>query len=249
MNDNNQETNGTRRSRFNFSNNKLDPLTTEKTAKAGRRPRTGDAVKPKPERPAKDGPLIFNVATLLREPEGAHREYEYEQTALKLSDDPEDKPNEARNIEGFIKLTKVRKDVLTQGDGVADVTLECVRCLRDYEQEVEYEIEEIFRPSIDVFTGYAVQLEDAKDAGDLRIDGNHLLNLGEAIRQQILVSLPVAPVCGDDCPGYGAIMERVNSDVQPSADVDDEVATPADPRWAALSQLLDGDAKPKKGKK
>jgi uncharacterized protein len=71
----------------------------------------------------------------------------------------------------------------------------------------------------------------------LIIDDNHLLDLGEAIRQQILVSLPMYPVCGDDCPGLYQELERVNSDVVEEEAAEEEVPEAIDKRWAALKNL------------
>lgn len=237
---NDEQPGAPRRSRFNFSYNSVsqpEPTTP--------RPRLTKAERIEKERlrPEKDGPLIFNVASLLRDPEGSHRDYDYYQEQLVISNDPEDKPHEATEVEGFIKLTKIRKEILAQGDGEADVVLECVRCLREFDYHTEYEIEEIFRPSIDIITGLPAKFENTEEAADLRLDGNHLLNLGEAIRQQILVSVPISPVCGDDCPGYSEILERVNSKstIADSEDSEEEDTPLADPRWAALTQLLENN--------
>jgi uncharacterized protein len=218
------------RSRFNFSNTRFDAPQhehieeREPVAKA-RKLRPGE----------KGGPLIFNVSQLLRDPEGSTRTYDYEQDVLTLNEDiGEDiAGSEATNVQGDVRLTKVRHDILAQGPGEADVVLNCVRCLNDYTQHIEYEIEDIFRPSIDVLTGLPVKPEVPEDEADLRIDQNHLIDLGEAIRQQILVSLPMQPICGDDCPGLYQYLEEINKDVTEEADEE----APADPRWSALSKL------------
>ena len=59
------------------------------------------------------------------------------------------------------------------------------------------------------------------------IDENHELDFSEPLRQEILVSLPMRPACGDDCPGPDVLEAG-----------DDEAV---DDRLAALAILLDDD--------
>lgn len=226
------------RSRFNFSNARFVPASPAPQPEIERSPRSS-----KPRRvhhEEKSGPLIFNVAQLLRDHEGATRDYDYEQDHLHLNDavDEDIDATDATGIHGHVRLTRVRHDILAQGPGQAEVVLNCVRCLRDYQQHVDYEVEEVFRPSIDVVTGLPVSTEAPEDEADLKIDSNHLIDLGEAIRQQILVSLPMQPICGDDCPGLYEYLDEINRDADQTEDAPDaEDAPPADPRWAALSKL------------
>lgn len=243
------------RSRFNFSNSRFAPSVSEPEAVPASKPSSDDTLERR-ERPRrlrvrhkqKSGPLIFNVAQLLLDIEGATRQYDYAQEYLHLNDPVGDDiaGTEATNVHGYIRLMRVRHDVLAQGPGQAEVILNCVRCLNDYVQQINYEVEELFTPSIDVVTGTPVEDKDLGDGqADLKIDANHLIDLGEAIRQQILVDLPMQPLCGDDCPGLFEFLAEVNQDwEEPEAnqhDEDDAAEEPtdltADPRWAALTKI------------
>ncbi len=247
-----------RRSRFNFNSNPRpqfdlpaehrhlarDP---EPKPKAISQPHLGGRRQLHTE---KTGPLIFNVSTLLRDPEGSHRDYDFEQDRLALAQEEGDRPDEATNIKGHVRLTHIRHDILVQGQAEADVVLECVRCLSDTPYHVEVELEELYHPSIDLLTGLPVKTDLPTEEDDLKLDANHLLNLGEAIRQQILVSVPLNPVCGDDCPGYQSQLDLINShttlpDLPDEAEEETDDPSPIiDKRWAALSQLLQpGDDK------
>lgn len=247
---NNEENNQPARStRFNFSNNRLtspapketthrEPAHTKEPALPSQPHLTGR----KNLHTDKTGPLVFNVSTLLRDFEGAHRDHDFEQETLNMGLEEGEKPAEATNISGHIRLTKVRGGILAQGSGEADVVLECVRCLNDFDYHVEYEIEEMFRPLIDVTTGYPVKAETLEEETDLKLDSNHLLNLGEAIRQQILVSVPLNPICGDDCPGLLTELNRVNqaeSEVEAAEPEEEAAPEIVDKRWAALTKLLE----------
>jgi uncharacterized protein len=238
-----------RPSRFNFSNNRLAPRLPEEPTHREHL-HTPEAVSPaqphltgrKHQHTEKTGPLIFNLATLLRDFEGAHRDYEFEQDVLHMALEEGEKPAEARDIKGHVRFTKVRGTILAQGQAEADLTLECVRCLNDFDYHIEIELEEIFRPLIDVTTGYPIKAETLEEESDLKLDANHLLNLGEAIRQQILVSLPINPLCGEDCPGLYNQLDRVNQVESAPEKVEQAGEAPepeiVDERWAALSKLL-----------
>jgi uncharacterized protein len=223
------------RSRFNFSNTHFDQEFSDKHEQ--RKPLHRNRIR----HVEKSGPLIFNVAQLLRDHDGATRDYDYAQDQLHLNDpledDEESTRNEATNIKGHVRFTKVRHEILTQGPGSADVTLNCVRCLNDYQQHLDYIVEEVFQPTIDLITGLPPKLDAPEDEADLKIDSNHLLDLGEAIRQQILVSLPMQPICREDCPGLYEYLDKVNADFEEAVAEVEEDDQPADPRWTALSKL------------
>lgn len=238
--DNSRNASSPARSRFNFNNTRF--------TSAAAVPATPRAL-PEDERPTrirtprlrhqvKDGPLIFNVAQLMRDHEGATRQYDYADSFLHLNDaQGDDIPaTDATNITGHVRFTRVLHEVLAQGPGEADTVLNCVRCLNDFDYHVHYQLEDIFRPSIDVITGLPITGEELEDEDDLKIDANHLIDLGEAVRQQILVSLPMHPLCGDACPGLYQYLDQANSDIVEDEQIEDEPA-PADPRWAALSKL------------
>jgi uncharacterized protein len=141
----------------------------------------------------------------------------------------------ATNINGHVRLTRVAHDILAQGAFEVDSVVNCVRCLNDFSTHINFELEDIYRPSIDVITGLPVEDDTDPDNEKLVIDENHLLDLGEALRQQILVSLPMFPVCGDDCPGLYQELQRINADTEPEEV--EESSQPVDKRWAALKNL------------
>ena len=251
-NEENSNPNGSlppRGTRFNFSNNRLTstpPSQRDLPAHERAIPAQPHLTGRKQQHTDKTGPLIFNVAGLLRDFEGAHRDYDFEQDVLNMGLEEGEKPAQATNVTGHIRFTKVRGSVLAQGEGEADVVLECVRCLNDFDYHVHYDIEEVFRPLIDITTGYPVKTESLEEESDLKLDANHLLNLGEAIRQQILVSLPINPLCGDDCPGLYNVLDRINAsgdenEAETATEDEEAESEVIDKRWAALSKLLENN--------
>jgi uncharacterized protein len=44
-------------------------------------------------------------------------------------------------------------------------------------------------------------LSSPEQSGEFTIDDNNILDLGELIRQYVLLNLPMKPLCRPDCPG------------------------------------------------
>lgn len=158
-----------------------------------------------------------NVVALLKDQVGAFRNYR-----LTLDEFPLDGELVARNIEGRFRLVRLSDEIMAMVEARGVAALECQRCLRTYDQPFSVKFEEEFRLSIDLATGADLAVDD--DDERFGISDNHELDIAEPLRQEILVSLPMRPVCGDDCPGP----DRVESGA------DDDV----DDRFAALADLL-----------
>ncbi len=166
---------------------------------------------------------VINVVGLLQSEIGDHRDYSLDLESLPLGDELV-----ANDVVGEIRLTRLRDRILAQVDATAVVALECVRCLRTYAQPVRTELAEEYWQTVDVRTGYVVDSDEAVVEEDERfsIDESHELDLREALRQHLVLALPMKPDCGDDCPG-------------PPGMEDDGDGT-IDDRFAALAYLLDG---------
>lgn len=115
---------------------------------------------------------------------------------------------------------------------------ECRRCLELTGGELDVEIDEIF------------QIDAPDDSELLPLVGDQI-DLVPLTREAVVLSLPLAPLCSDDCPGpdpdrYPAMTEDALMAAEAQARAEEEAATggpPRDPRWAALDQLKtdDGD--------
>jgi uncharacterized protein len=180
--------------------------------------------------------LTFNVAQLMKEPVGATRKLEISAPDLQLSDGQEDnagQPIVATNVTGNAKVTRLSRDLLVQGDVVAQVRLQCSRCLDDITVPVEAALEEKFQPTIDVETGRPLRpATEEDDDTAFELTPNHEMDLTEPVRQALLVSLPIKPLCRDDCKGLcpecGANWNEGPCDCETET---------IDNRWQALREL------------
>jgi len=168
-----------------------------------------------------------NVVGLLKSQTGDTRSYR-----LMLDTFEADGEMIARDIVGDVRLTRLRDAIIASVSAAGIVPLNCVRCLREYDQPFEVEFDEEYRQTVDVRTGVDLGDEPADEELFSRIDENHELDLREPLRQEILVVLPMRPDCGTDCPG---------PDVLEVGGEDGASDTIVDERLAALARLLAED--------
>jgi uncharacterized protein len=98
---------------------------------------------------------------------------------------------------------------------------ECRRCLRRLEGELRCDVRELYRPG-----GGSGNDEDTYP-----LDGDQL-DLAPLVRDALLLELPIAPLCRDDCPGLcptcGAELAAGPCDCPPPL---------GDERWSVLDAL------------
>lgn len=170
----------------------------------------------------------LNVASLLMEPVGNFRDIFVDLGSLQLDDDLP-----ARNVGAQARLTRLKDAILVTADVTGFVPLECATCLAEYDQPIAERFSESFRQLVDVRTGAALppneeaEDEESDDEPGFTIDESHELDLGEALRQWIVLAIPMQPSCGPDCPGP----------LLRSTDTEEAI----DSRFASLASLLDED--------
>jgi uncharacterized protein len=139
---------------------------------------------------------VVNVAALLREQTGATRSYRFLIDRFPLDEDLD-----AVGLAGNLRLTRLSDAILASVGGKTGVELECQRCLEQFLLPVSFDFEEQFRIAYDVRRGTAIESEIEGIDERPEITENHELDFSEPMRQEIIVALPMRPVCGPDCPG------------------------------------------------
>lgn len=183
--------------------------------------------------------MKFHVAQLLKEPVGTSREYDVYENIESIGDIPLASP-----LTGHVRLMHTNRGVLVKGTLRTDVVLECSRCLTEFTLPVELNINDQFWQKVDIYTGRAMPLPEGEEH-DLEIDENHILDLSEAVRQYLLVNLPIQPLCSEAClgmcPQCGANLNEGLCNCAASNGASRGGAT--DSRLAALARLLEPDEK------
>lgn len=126
-------------------------------------------------------------------------------------------------VELRLRLEAVMEGVLVSGTVRAPLSGECARCLDAFAAELEVELQELY-----VYPDCAPDDDEA-----LRLEGD-LLDLEPALRDAVVVDLPLAPTCREECPGLCATCGERLAEL-PAGHAHDVL----DPRWAALARLGD----------
>lgn len=106
-------------------------------------------------------------------------------------------------IKGSVAFTNTGETIDARGKFQTTVELDCARCLRAYKMPVEMPIEEEL-PLEGAPWAAEQQQEDIEELPEdekepLFVD--HIFDLEEYLRQSILVSVPIKPLCEEVCKG------------------------------------------------
>jgi len=133
---------------------------------------------------------LIDVTQLLKEPVGYSQSYDV-------------RGRIGEEVEGFVegkaKLIRISQGVLVQSKLNAEVKLVCSRCLDAFLCPISFTAEEQFLPVSDVSGD--LELSSPEQSEEFTIDDKNIVDLGELIRQYVLLNLPMKPLCRLDCPG------------------------------------------------
>lgn len=128
------------------------------------------------------------------------------------------------------QLVSVDGGVLACGRADLHVHGECVRCLRDLDDDRTVSFDEMyFLPE----AAKAHAAEGDEEADDLFLLGDTTLDLEPALRDALVLDLPFRPLCRPDCRGLCPDCGDRLDDLP-----DDHHHDHLDPRWNALAGLL-----------
>ena len=171
--------------------------------------------------------LIFNVTGLLAEPAGSFRDIFVSAPPLEFED-----LVQVGDVTGDLRLTRTNRGLLVHGRLRTAIRQTCSRCLRDIDWPVQLDLNEEALPVIDYASGTPVKMDEEPDA--LRLTDHHELDLEEEVRDGILLSEPIAPLCRKDCPGLCIVCGQELAS-GPHDHPDDDI----DPRLEGLRGFLD----------
>ncbi|MGH1490901.1 MAG: YceD family protein [Acidimicrobiales bacterium] len=127
-------------------------------------------------------------------------------------------------VRGELTVESIERGVSTYGAVVFHWEGDCRRCLEVIVGQLEVDIMELF------------QVGAPEDSELIPFDGDQI-DLVPVVRDAVLLSLPLAPLCRQECAGP-------DPDRYPALTADEieeqkaaEAAAVPDPRWAALDQL------------
>ena len=138
-------------------------------------------------------------------------------------------------IEVDARLESVTEGVLLSADVYAVAKGECIRCLDPVEIVIERKIQELYNYEPTNERGKKKKRdEDEIDLDledELMMDGN-IMDLETPIRDAVVLSLPINPLCDEDCLGLCPDCGGKWADLP-----EDHAHDVIDARWASLSSL------------
>jgi uncharacterized protein len=95
-----------------------------------------------------------------------------------------------------VQLEGVAEGVLVTATVTGPLAGECARCLESFSSNIKVRFQELF-----VLTTDAERADDAEADDSYLLDASGLLDLEPAVRDAIVLELPLSPLCEDGCQG------------------------------------------------
>jgi uncharacterized protein len=170
--------------------------------------------------PTENDILRLNVGFFIHQSVGYTRDFPIEAPELRVAPDLD-----LTNMAGFARITRTPQGLLLQVKLGANVQIQCGRCLTEFEQPLNIDFTELY-----AFT------PDSQTESELILPETGKIDLAPLVRDEMLLAVPLNPVCREDCQGLCPICgENLNDN--PHSHEDEEI----DPRLSVLKSLLKKD--------
>lgn len=160
--------------------------------------------------------MLIDVRDLVGQPGASRTVHVHERVAglgIELATVPEDRP-----LDADLLFESVVEGILVTGTVAGSMALRCARCLKDFDSPLALLVQELF-------------VSDATAEGDQYPMADGSVDLEPMVRDAVILAMPFAPLCREDCLGLCA---RCGGDLN-LAECSCPPAT--DERWNALADL------------
>ncbi len=162
--------------------------------------------------------LRFSLASLLKGPVGSKTSFDVDEAEQRLAEDLR-----VDFVRGTVEFTHTNRGIFSEGQLRSQVQLECARCLETFVQPLDLHLEAQF--------GLPPTRPQGETIFPIGVKG--ILDLIPALREQILLDLPMRPLCKPDCRG---LCVECGKNLNEGAC--DCVKENIDPRLVKLKELL-----------
>ncbi len=170
--------------------------------------------------------LVVNVAGLLGEAPGSHRDVAVDGVRLELGEGL----RQSAPLDVRARIGRTNRGVIVVGAAHTILADVCGRCLVELEIAIDAPFDEEVLPTIELQSGLAVDLSQEPEA--FRLSDHHELDLEPIAREAVQLAAPIAPVCRPDCLGLCP-----DCGVDLNAGPHDHGDAPIDPRFAKLREF------------
>lgn len=111
------------------------------------------------------------------------------------------------NTTGVVRGTNARRNIVVSGKAHTAVKLQCARCLSNYSQPMDLELDAVvpmsfFRTLVPTTLPEPDEADaEVADVEMAALFDENSLDVRELLRQAIVLQSPIAPRCSDDCTG------------------------------------------------
>jgi uncharacterized protein len=162
--------------------------------------------------------LVLNIGFIVHEMIGYSRDFPFDAEFVRLPPDLILNP-----LHGTVRVTRTAQGLLVQTKMRANIASECVRCLDEFSQVLDVDYTDL----------YAFTRDSLTESG-LLVPENGKIDLAPILREEMLLAIPISPLCKPDCRGLCAVCgENLNS--HPHSHVNEE---DGDSQLGLLGSLL-----------
>jgi uncharacterized protein len=130
-------------------------------------------------------PFRINVGFIINQEFGYSHEFPFEFDEIRVGDDLA-----LRDFTGLVNIGRTPQGLLVQGNFSGRTTLQCGRCLGDYEHTLHWDLTELY-----AFNDKSVTESELMVPDDAQID------LAPLVREYALLEVPISHLCMPDCKG------------------------------------------------
>lgn len=139
-------------------------------------------------------------------------------------------------VHASLRIDKKDSEVIVTGTASGDVELQCSRCLRIFNMNIDSQIDVVYHSAAEINKEEHYELKgDELDTGFYK---NDTLDTDDLLREQLMLNVPMKSLCSADCKGFcptcGADLNVTQCNC---------VTSEIDPRLAVLKQLLEKKSK------
>lgn len=132
-----------------------------------------------------NNPFLLNVGFIVHQTVGYVRDFPFDFPSIFLPPDMK-----LQNLSGCVRVNRTAQGLLVQVGLEAETGAECVRCLTEFQQPLTTDYTDL----------YAFTSNSVAESG-LILPDNGKIDLAPSLRDEMLLAVPINPVCKPDCRG------------------------------------------------
>ncbi len=139
-----------------------------------------------------------------------------------------------KSVKVELSVSKSQDQLICRGKVKTSVKLECSRCLTEYDQNISSDLDFVIDLAGNLSAGSIGDGMKSEEEGYFVADpSSTFFEIDDLVREAIILSLPLKPLCSEDCKGLCPICGTDLNRSQCSC-----VKEKTDPRWDQLKGLL-----------